>query len=118
MKHAPWDTWPFFLLFVAVISGWIVAEVGRQPWVITGVMRTAQGVSPVGAGQVSASLIGFLIVYAIIFSVGVLYIIRLMAEGPVAGADEPTPAVQRAPGSALAAAPEDPGPASGKGGRP
>lgn len=96
--------------FVAVISGWVVAEVGRQPWVVTGVMRTADGVSPVGAGQVSASLLGFLVVYAIIFSVGVLYILRMIAEGPVAGSDEPAPAIQRAPGSALAATPDDPGP--------
>jgi cytochrome d ubiquinol oxidase subunit I len=95
--------------FVAVISGWIVAEVGRQPWVVTGVLRTADAVSPVGAGQVSASLLGFLVVYAVIFSVGVLYIVRLMAEGPVAGSDEPPPAGARAPGSALAAVPEDPG---------
>lgn len=100
--------------FVAVIAGWVVAEVGRQPWVITGVLRTADAVSPIGAGQVSASLLGFLIVYAIIFSVGVLYILRLIAEGPVAGSDEPTPMIPRAPGSALAAAPDDPGP----GGRP
>ncbi|WP_309645638.1 cytochrome ubiquinol oxidase subunit I [Phenylobacterium sp.] len=96
--------------FVAVISGWIVAEVGRQPWVIYGVLRTADAVSPVGAGQVSVSLLGFLVVYAIIFSVGVLYILRLIAEGPVAGAEESPPHVPRAPGSALAAAPVDPGP--------
>jgi cytochrome d ubiquinol oxidase subunit I len=100
--------------FVAVISGWIVAEVGRQPWVIYGVLRTADAVSPVGAGQVSASLLGFLIVYATIFSVGVLYIMRLIAEGPLSGADEPTPEQLRAPGSALAATPTDPG----AGGRP
>jgi cytochrome bd ubiquinol oxidase subunit I len=95
--------------FVAVISGWVVAEVGRQPWVITGVMRTADGVSPVGAGQVTASLLGFLIVYAVIFTAGLIYILRLMAEGPVAGADEAPPLTQRAPGSALAAVPDDPG---------
>ncbi len=93
--------------FVSVICGWIVAEVGRQPYVIYGVLRTADAVSPVGAGQVSASLLGFLTVYAIIFSVGVLYILRLIAEGPAAGADEPAPPIQRAPGSALAAAPGD-----------
>ncbi len=103
--------------FLAVISGWIVAEVGRQPWVITGVMRTAEGVSPVGPGQVSASLLGFLIVYAIIFSAGVIYIFRLIAEGPVAGADEAPPATPRAPGSALAAVPDDPG-THGLGDRP
>lgn len=96
--------------FVAVISGWIVAEVGRQPYVIYGVLRTADAVSPVGAGQVSASLLGFLVVYGIIFSVGVLYILRLIAEGPLSGSDEPVPEQPRAPGSALAAAPKDPGP--------
>ena len=96
--------------FVAVISGWIVAEVGRQPYVIYGVLRTADAVSPVGAGQVSVSLLAFLVIYGIIFSVGVLYILRLIAEGPLSGSDEPTPEQPRAPGSALAAAPKDPGP--------
>lgn len=95
--------------FVAVISGWIVAEVGRQPWVIYGVLRTADAVSPVGAGQVSASLLGFLIVYAVIFSVGVLYILRMIAEGPAVGSEEALPEGLRAPGSAMAAAPLDPG---------
>jgi len=86
--------------FLAVIAGWIVAEVGRQPYVIYGVLRTADAVSPVGAGQVSASLLGFMIVYAVIFSVGVLYILRLIAEGPetpLEDGDEP-------PGNPLAAA--------------
>lgn len=95
--------------FVAVIAGWVVAEVGRQPWVVYGVLRTRDAVSPVGAGSVSASLLLFLGVYAVVFSVGVLYMLRLMAEGPVAGSHEPPPGVQRAPGSALSATPEDPG---------
>ena len=56
--------------FVAVIAGWITAEVGRQPWVVYGLMRTSAGVSPVTAREVSASLIGFLVVYAIIFTAG------------------------------------------------
>jgi len=85
--------------FVAVIAGWVVAEVGRQPFTIYGILRTADSVSPVGAGQVSASLLAFMIVYAVIFSVGVLYILRLIAEGPETppqDADEP-------PGNPLAA---------------
>jgi cytochrome d ubiquinol oxidase subunit I len=92
--------------FVAVIAGWMVAEVGRQPWVVYGILRTKDAVSPVGAGQVSASLLGFLIVYAIIFSVGVLYILRLMAEGPKAVVDAgPDPSqTPHPPGNALAAA--------------
>lgn len=100
--------------FAAVISGWIVAEVGRQPWVIYGVLRTKDAVSPIGAGQVSTSLLAFLIVYAVVFSVGALYILRLMAEGPVAGSREPPPDEDRAPGSPLAAAPEDPKPEAGE----
>jgi cytochrome d ubiquinol oxidase subunit I len=87
--------------FVAVISGWTLAEVGRQPYVVYGWLRTADAISPVGAGEVSISLLAFLIVYAVVFSVGALYILRLMAQGP--GAPE-APAGQRAPGSPLAAA--------------
>ena len=88
--------------FVAVICGWIVAEVGRQPYVVYGVLRTAQAVSPLRAGQVSASLLGFLGVYAVVFSVGVLYILRLMGQGPE-DAQAPDPDQPRAPGSPLAA---------------
>ncbi len=84
--------------FVAVIAGWTTAEVGRQPYVVFGAMRTAQGVSPIGAGQVSASLIGFLLVYALVFSVGALYIVRLIGEGAAPGAAEQPPLGPRPPG--------------------
>ncbi|MDZ4376496.1 MAG: cytochrome ubiquinol oxidase subunit I [Phenylobacterium sp.] len=93
--------------FVAVICGWVVAEVGRQPYVVYGILRTADAVSPVGAGQVSASLLGFMIVYAIIFSVGVLYILRLIAQGPVGQGDDTPAAEGQPPGNALAAAPPE-----------
>ncbi len=94
--------------FVAVIAGWITAEVGRQPWVVYGLMRTSAGVSPVTAHEVSASLIGLLIVYAAIFTAAVLYMLRLMAQGPIAATASPPEA--RAPGTAFAAVPEEPGP--------
>jgi cytochrome d ubiquinol oxidase subunit I len=89
--------------FTAVICGWITAEVGRQPYVVYGVMRTAQAVSPIVAGQALTSLLGFLTIYAIVFSVGALYILRLIAEGPAGaqGHDQAEPVA--APGSALAA---------------
>jgi cytochrome d ubiquinol oxidase subunit I len=99
--------------FVAVVAGWTVAEVGRQPYVIYGVLRTAEAVSPVTRGEVSVSLVAFMVIYALIFGVGVLYILRLMGEGPLAGAAEPVPVAPRPPGYALAAAPDDPGPGSG-----
>ncbi|OYX35109.1 MAG: cytochrome ubiquinol oxidase subunit I [Caulobacterales bacterium 32-69-10] len=92
--------------FISVVAGWVVAEVGRQPWVVYGVLRTADAVSPVGAGPVSASLLGFMAVYAAVFGFGALYILRLIAEGPEAGSHEPL--VQRAPGTPLAKAPDLP----------
>jgi cytochrome d ubiquinol oxidase subunit I len=91
--------------FVAVVAGWTTAEVGRQPYVVYGWLRTADAVSPVGPGQVSVSLAAFLIIYAIVFCVGALYILRLMAEGPVPVAQRPPPP-DRAPGSPLGAAPD------------
>jgi len=85
--------------FIAVICGWIVAEVGRQPWVVYGVLRTADAVSPVDAGQVGFSLLAFIVTYAIVFSVGALYILRLIAKGP--DSDEPPPQRVEPPGSPL-----------------
>jgi cytochrome d ubiquinol oxidase subunit I len=89
--------------FVAVICGWIVAEVGRQPYIVYGVLRTAEAVSPLKAGQVSVSLLGFLILYGVVFSVGALYIIRLMIQGPETTSEAPEDHPPRAPGSPLGA---------------
>jgi cytochrome d ubiquinol oxidase subunit I len=94
--------------FVAVVAGWIVAEVGRQPYVIYGVLRTADAVSPVTGGEVSASLVAFMAVYALIFTAGALYILRLIDEGPTARGTSQS-MTPRPPGYALAAAPDEPG---------
>jgi cytochrome d ubiquinol oxidase subunit I len=88
--------------FLAVLAGWICAEVGRQPYVVYGLLRTADAVSPVGAGQVSASLLAYMTVYAIVFSTGALYILRIMTRGPEReGA--PIEIHAHSPGSPLAA---------------
>ena len=50
--------------FVAVISGWIVTETGRQPWVAYGILRTADAASPVPAAAVATTLVLFVLVYA------------------------------------------------------
>jgi cytochrome d ubiquinol oxidase subunit I len=89
--------------FVAVVSGWVVAEVGRQPFVVYGHLRTADAVSPVPAAHVGFSLIAFMVVYAVVFSAGALYILRLVVEGPLAA--EPPPRAPRPPGTALGAVP-------------
>ena len=68
--------------FVAVIAGWVTTEVGRQPWVIYGLLRTEDAVSPIAAPGVTGSLIAFVIVYFTVFAAGTLYILRLMAQPP------------------------------------
>ncbi|HKT85653.1 MAG TPA: cytochrome ubiquinol oxidase subunit I [Novosphingobium sp.] len=68
--------------FVAVIAGWVTSEVGRQPWTIYGLLRTQESVSPLGAPAVAASLLAFMIVYFVVFSVGTWYILRLMSRPP------------------------------------
>jgi cytochrome d ubiquinol oxidase subunit I len=68
--------------FVAVIAGWIVTETGRQPWIVYGIMRTAQATSPLPAASVGTTLILFVLVYAVVFSLGIYYINRLIEKGP------------------------------------
>lgn len=91
--------------FIAVLAGWITAEVGRQPWVVYGVIRTADAVSPVSAGSVATSLLAFMITYAIVFTVGALYILRLMGTGPESSEDA-MEAEGQPPGSPLSVARE------------
>ncbi len=70
---------------VAVIAGWITTEVGRQPYVVYGALRTAEAHSPLGATAVGASLIAFVVIYFLIFGAGVAYILKLMAHAPAFG---------------------------------
>jgi cytochrome d ubiquinol oxidase subunit I len=74
--------------FVAVIAGWVVTETGRQPWVVQGLLRTADATSPVAASTVLTSLVMFVIVYSIVFAMGIYYINRLIAKGPEVPATE------------------------------
>lgn len=71
--------------FVAVIAGWITTEVGRQPWVIYGLLRTRDAVSPIASPGVTGSLVAFVLVYFAVFGVGTWYILKLMAHPPHAG---------------------------------
>lgn len=71
--------------FAAVLAGWITTEVGRQPYVIYGLLRTADAASPLDAPAVAASLLAFIVVYFAVFGVGVWYILRLMSKAPHVG---------------------------------
>ncbi|MFL5107006.1 MAG: cytochrome ubiquinol oxidase subunit I [Xanthobacteraceae bacterium] len=74
------NTW--WVGFVAVIAGWIVTETGRQPWIVHGILRTADAVSPVPGGSIATTLTLFVLVYGVVFSLGIYYINRLIAKGP------------------------------------
>ncbi|MGN6790447.1 MAG: cytochrome ubiquinol oxidase subunit I [Rhodanobacteraceae bacterium] len=71
--------------FVALIAGWWVAEVGRQPWVVYGLLRTADAVSPnVTGGSVLASLIVYVAVYVALFGFVGWYLLKMLRVGPIA----------------------------------
>ncbi len=87
--------------FIAVLAGWITTEVGRQPFVVQGLLRTADAASPIAAPAVAASLIGFVIVYATVMAFGFVYIGVLMNKPP----DAPAPVDEDAPMRAAGTAP-------------
>ena len=68
--------------FIAVLAGWITTEAGRQPYLVWGLLRTADSASPLDAPAVASSLIAFIVVYFAVFTVGIYYILRLMAQPP------------------------------------
>jgi cytochrome bd ubiquinol oxidase subunit I len=90
---ARWYLWPaqhaWWIGFIAVICGWIVTETGRQPWVAYGLLRTADAVSPLAAGTVTTTLALFVLVYGIVFAMGIYSINRLIVHGPHGSAVEP-----------------------------
>jgi cytochrome d ubiquinol oxidase subunit I len=82
------------LTYLAVETGWIVREVGRQPWIIYGIVRTADATSPVPAGAVAASLALCVVLYAGLLAAFVLFARRIFRQGP--DAVPPPPALARA----------------------
>jgi len=79
--------------FIAILAGWMVTEIGRQPWLVHGVLRTAQATSPVLTSTVAVSLALFVLVYCVVFGVGVLYIRRMLQKGPTPTLHAPEPAL-------------------------
>ena len=86
-----WGNKPLFLRFavlmgpsglVAVLAGWFTTEVGRQPWVVYGVQRTADAVSGHGALPMTISLAVFIVIYCSVFGVGTYYLLHMLKKGP------------------------------------
>jgi len=95
---------------IALLAGWITTEVGRQPWVVYGVMRTAEGVSNEPVLELSTTLVAFVAVYCILFGTGIRYMLRLVAIGPEEGTGEQPASAElessRRPARPLSAAPD------------
>ena len=99
-----------WLLWLLVISipfpilaselGWMATEIGRQPWIVQGLLRTSQGVSPVvSTGEVAATLVSFAVVYALLFAAWLRIFTRLIAKGPEEIAAAESAATSAAEGS-------------------
>ena len=87
---------------VAILAGWFTTEIGRQPWIIYGVMRTADAVSPVSATQLGIGLAVFVVVYCFVFGAGTAYLLKIIAKGPEIGT-QPKDAPEGGPGEARSA---------------
>ena len=75
------------LPYIAIQAGWVLAEVGRQPWIVYGVMRTSDAVSPIAVSQVATSLVAFVALYTLLGISAFYMIIKNARRGP-----EPAPA--------------------------
>jgi len=91
LETTRWFLWCAFLSFptgfIAVVAGWWTAEVGRQPWVVYGLLRTADAVTPsLATSTVLFSLACYVLVYAVLGGFGTYYIFKLLREGPTVAA--------------------------------
>jgi cytochrome d ubiquinol oxidase subunit I len=91
--------------FIAVIAGWTVTEVGRQPWVVYGLLRTRDAVSPSITGHdVLLSLAAYILVYLVIFGAGIYYMVRLAKAGPPAETEARDAALDERPARPMSGA--------------
>jgi cytochrome d ubiquinol oxidase subunit I len=119
LKKCLYTTRPFLRMamwmgpagLLAVLAGWITTEVGRQPWLVYGVLRTADGASAHAFGPVALTLGLFLVSYLFVFGVGIAYVLRLVRKGPqtfdVKGSEQGGPGRGRTPARPLSV--PDPG---------
>jgi len=70
------------LPYLAAEAGWIVTEVGRQPWIVYGLMKTSDAVSPIAASQVLLTLVGFVLLYSFLGAVALYLMYRVVRKGP------------------------------------
>ncbi len=98
------EEWPLYLKvmiyaiplpYIAIEAGWILAEVGRQPWIVYGIMKTSDAVSPIATSQVATTLVGFVVLYTVLGISAFTMIIKHARRGP-----EPAPSTAAEGGDA------------------
>ena len=83
MRWIKWLPWAIALPYIANTSGWILTEMGRQPWIVQGLLKTEQGVTPTNTpGMVLFTLIGFVVLYAVLMVADVYLLTRFAKAGP------------------------------------
>jgi cytochrome bd ubiquinol oxidase subunit I len=75
--------------FIAIVAGWTTTETGRQPWTVTGLLRTADSVSPISLGEVATSFVVIFLIYSVVFGAGIRYLLGMMGKPPVPGEAPP-----------------------------
>jgi cytochrome d ubiquinol oxidase subunit I len=80
-----WLLWVFagftFSGWIATLAGWMVTEIGRQPWLVTGVLRTAEAVGPISGAQLGASLTGYIVTYSVMLLAYMVVLTHLAGKG-------------------------------------
>lgn len=82
-------TYAIPLPYIAIMAGWMLAEVGRQPWIVYSLMRTSDAVSPVPSSSVAISLLSFIVVYSVLGILDIYLLIKYARKGP-----QPAPAAE------------------------
>ncbi len=91
LESSRWYLWAMVfaipLPYIAIEAGWMLAEVGRQPWIVYGLMKTSDAVSPIAVSQVATTLVGFVVMYSILGAAAFFLMYKQVLRGP-----EPAPA--------------------------
>jgi len=81
-KYLKFTLYSILLPYVAINLGWVVAEVGRQPWVVYGLMKTTDGVSPIAFSQITFSITGLVVFYTLLIIADVYLLVKYARKGP------------------------------------
>ncbi|WP_256740855.1 cytochrome ubiquinol oxidase subunit I, partial [Cronobacter sakazakii] len=86
---------------IAMLAGWVVTETGRQPWTVYGQLLTRESASPIAPSLVLGSFVAIVVVYLLIFALGMGFMLRLLAKPPGDDTPDANPSVAAQTGSGV-----------------